>query len=285
MTERLRFWLIRLSKFYLVFVIAFFALEKALYRLGIIKYKPNQLPDFLGIGAQKSGTTWLYRNLRQHPAFFLPDTKELHFWDWNFYRKGFAWYCNHFKNNLHLKGEITPEYTMIPEYRIKMMAEAMPNAKLVFLLRNPIERAWSQACMNLLELPKKDKSDVPDEAFIQHFNSRRSWIRGDYETALNKYYRHFPKENLFIGFFEELQNDPCDLFNRIVSFLGEETVNDFSAYPIHSKINHNKYSSQIPAHFRTVLETIHARQIEDLYKIFGERVAHWRVNPHKEHNG
>ena len=63
----------------------------------ISKISQNSFPEFLGIGAQKSGTTWLYENLKKHPQLYLPKTKEIHFFDWHFY-KSIKWYCQHFKN-------------------------------------------------------------------------------------------------------------------------------------------------------------------------------------------
>ena len=116
----------------------------------ITKEIRNHFPDFLGIGAQKAGTTWLYENLRRHPQMYLPNTKEIHYFDWYFY-KSIHWYCKHFmaveKNKL--KGEITPCYSTLSENKIKLIHKINPQLKIILILRNPIERAWSQAVMNL----------------------------------------------------------------------------------------------------------------------------------------
>ena len=71
-------------------------LEKPAYARGWLSTRGLTLPDFLGIGAQKAGTTWLHENLRCHPSLYLPDEKELHYFDWHFHRP-LRWYAGHFR--------------------------------------------------------------------------------------------------------------------------------------------------------------------------------------------
>ena len=138
-------------------------------------------PDFLGIGAQKAGTTWLYENLRKHPELFLPEKKELHFFDRHFY-KSINWYYKHFldADTLKTKGEITPSYSILSEEKIKFIYKMNPKLRIILLLRNPAERAWSHAVMNLVKRTKRNISLIKNEEFIAHFKHSRSIERGDY---------------------------------------------------------------------------------------------------------
>ena len=123
----------------------------------ISKNSSTNFPDFIGIGAQKSGTSWLFKNLRKHPQLYFPETKEIHFFDWYFY-KGLNWYCKHFKDAdiSQYKGEITPCYSILSEEKIKFIHQINPKLKIILLLRNPIERAWSHAVMNLVKRTKRE---------------------------------------------------------------------------------------------------------------------------------
>ena len=101
------------------------------------------LPNFLVIGSARCGTSWLDENLRQHPEVYLPrDDKEVHFFD-NKYHMGIEWYERFFEGSeAQAIGEVTPSYLYYGHVagRIK---EHVPDVKMIALLRNPAERAYS----------------------------------------------------------------------------------------------------------------------------------------------
>ena len=104
----------------------------------------GRLPDFLGLGVQKGGTTTLQRLLEQHPGVYLPPAKELHYFSLH-YAAGVSWYRAQFASARFDQrcGEITPYYLFHPEApgRIQRL---LPQARLIVLLRDPVERALSQ---------------------------------------------------------------------------------------------------------------------------------------------
>lgn len=112
-----------------------------LYRL----LSTDSKPDFLIIGAQKCGTTSLFYYLSQHPDLSLPNVKEIHFFDLN-YENGWEWYQSFFsitKNtNRKLTGEASPYYFFHPLVPRRVF-QHIPKVKLIVLLRDPIERAYS----------------------------------------------------------------------------------------------------------------------------------------------
>ena len=226
----------------------------------ISKISPNSFPEFLGIGAQKSGTTWLYENLKKHPQLYLPKKKEIHFFDSHFY-KSINWYFQHFKNakTSQIKGEITPCYSILSDEKIRFIHEINPKLKIILLLRNPIERAWSQSVMNLAKRKntknnssiidlisiiklakrkrKKDIHLIKNEEFIAHFNHSRSIERGDYLKIISKWGKYFPSDQIFIGDYNQLKNSPQELLNEVFNFLEVEQISDWNEYPLKSKIN------------------------------------------------
>lgn len=164
---------------------AFSLAKDGALRLGWRPRRVAHLPDFLGIGAQKAGTTWLHENLRCHPELYLPDAKELHYFDWDFHQS-LRSYAEHFRDGAdRVKGEITPGYSILSSIRIALIKDLMPDLRLLFLVRNPISRAWSQALMNLVGRTNRRREDVSDDEFRKHFRSTRSVKRGDYLTTID----------------------------------------------------------------------------------------------------
>ena len=100
-------------------------------------------PSFVIIGGQRCGTTWLHRAIAEHPEVFVADPKELHFFD-NHYERGLGWYYGRFtpSNGHKAWGEATPAYLHRPECDTRLHAAA-PDARLVAILRHPVDRAYS----------------------------------------------------------------------------------------------------------------------------------------------
>ena len=104
----------------------------------------KRLPNFLGLGVQKGGTTTLQRMLEQHPSVFLSPRKELHYFSLH-YAQGQSWYEHQFcdADEVQLCGDITPYYLFHPHAPARVQA-LLPHARLIVLLRDPVERALSQ---------------------------------------------------------------------------------------------------------------------------------------------
>ena len=215
-------------------------LEKLGYQTGLRSAARLALPDFLGIGAQKAGTTWLYENLRRHPELFLPEEKEIHYFDRSFHRPLHEYAARFEPGAGRLCGEITPGYSILEPSRIRFVRRLRPGLRLLLLLRDPIERAWSQALMNLVQHPGRRFEEVPEEEFVHHFRSPRSVARGDYAAILGRWSREFPSEQLFVGFFEDVAERPQELLERIFRFLGVSCRIDFGALPVHRVRNRRR---------------------------------------------
>lgn len=115
--------------------------------------------DFIGIGAQKCATTWLYAQLARHPQVRFPAGKEIHFWNAH-HDKGTDWWLSQFPDAAGVKqGEITPAYGFLDRATIAEIRLTVPDARLFYAMRNPIERAWSAAKMAVLRAEM-----TPDEA-------------------------------------------------------------------------------------------------------------------------
>ena len=176
--------------------------------------------DFVGIGAQKAGTSWLYEGLKRHPRVEFPAGKEIHFWD----KKrdlGIGWYRAQFpeQGDGMRSGEITPAYALLDAHQIRELHELNPELRLLFVLRNPIDRAWSSALMAVgrAEMLVEEASD---QWFVDHFLSQGSLRRGDYLTTIKRWLAVFRRDQLLILLFDQIANDPRALLGRVAVHIG-----------------------------------------------------------------
>ncbi|MDY7079448.1 MAG: sulfotransferase [Chloroflexota bacterium] len=257
------------------FRLAYAYAEKWLSARAIHAGAKSCLPDFLGIGAQKAGTSWLYENLRHHPELYLPEPKELHYFDWDFLESLRSYSARFEPGRQKVKGEITPGYGILSLRRIRLIRAIMPDVKLIFFMRNPIERAWSQALMNLVSIPGRKYEEVHESEFDAHLKHERSVRRGDYLTILDNWLRVFPSERLYIGFFEDIASSPQELLGEIFAHLGVSREVDWESFPFREVINRSP-SVSMPQKYRESLQKMYCQDIEILYERFGDRVAAWR---------
>ena len=195
-------------------------------------------PTFLGIGAQKAGTTWLHKLLSLHPDIGMPQQKELHFWD----REtpdaaAIAAYRSRFADlRGKARGEITPSYAILPPERIQLIHQNFPELNLIYVLRNPMERAWSQARMELARELHRGVA-IPETTWgpwlASHLDSPESRTRGDYASCLRNWLQHYSRESLLIGIHEENLAAPREFLISCAHHLGVDT-RTYSDLPISS---------------------------------------------------
>jgi Sulfotransferase domain len=176
------------------------------------------LPNFLVIGAQRAGTTLLYWILDAHPEVYVPrQRKEMHFFDW-YHERGEAWYRKFFPPPdaaaaYRAIGEATPDYLATPEAPARIRA-LLPNCRMVAILRNPVDRAYSWYRYNV----RSYNEHRSFEAFLEHDPTTLEW--GLYHRHLSRYLTHFPRAALLVLIYEELIADPGIELCRLGDFLG-----------------------------------------------------------------
>jgi hypothetical protein len=258
-----------------VFRFARSSTEKALYSRRLLPQANLPLPHFLGLGAQKSGNVWLFENLRRHPNLYLPPAGELHYFD-RHYVQTLRSYSQTFRPGFgKVFGEITPAYAILPVDRIRFIRSVMPSVKLIFLMRNPVDRAWSQALMMLVSIPNRSFADVKESEFLAHFRSPGSLRRGDYRATLENWLGIFPPEQLFIRFYEDIVRRPQQLLADVFAFLGVSRDVDWSSFPF-QEVVHRGPGIRMPDRYRALLQELYREQIEVLAARFGEPVTSWR---------
>lgn len=175
--------------------------------------------DFLGIGAQRAATTWLYRMLQLHPQVAFPAGKEVHFWNRRIDR-GADWYRAQFEPSCagRRQGEITPGYALLTPPTLRQVHAFNPKLRILFILRNPMERAWSQSMATATREGKRP-AHVEDAWFAQQFELPASLNRGDYARSLRHWLAVFPKEQILLLRHEQIATDPRACLTRVARHL------------------------------------------------------------------
>lgn len=270
-------------------------MEKPLYAQGILSSEGLSLPDFLGIGAMKAGTTWLYENLRYHPEIYLPEKKETYFFSYQFNQRRLRDYSQRFVPGQGLvKGEITPGYSILSRNRIRFIHTIAPNMKQILLVRDPIERSWSEAYMNLVVKTGRAYSDVSDGEFYSYFQSENCVRRSCYVTILDNWLSAFPRDHLYLGLYDDIQRDPQNLLDSLFEFLGVSRDVDWSVFPFDKMIvphyeryggvhqgevlrDYRRTTSFMPEKYRLFLSKMYTERISNLRRRYGVATDGWGV--------
>lgn len=206
------------------------------------------LPDFLIISVERGGSTSLYRYITAHPCVDPAFRKEVHYFDLN-WSQGPAWYRAHFSTRWRaawvsarqghrlLTGEASPYYLYHPHVPARI-SKTLPEARLIALVRNPVERAYSHYQLNRrqgkepLSFEEAIRSEeerlrgeyerlVRDETYYSDNHYKFGYLaRGIYVDPLERWSEHFPAERLLVVASEELYERPQDTMTRVNRFLG-----------------------------------------------------------------
>ena len=230
---------------------------------------------FLGIGAQKAGTTWLHTMLSQHHHLALPEAKELHYWDKQFPTAPVQNYLNFFQRTDCLEGEITPSYAMLPVSTIQIIHQHLPNLRLIYSLRNPIERAWSAACMFLTKA-QMELDEASDQWFLDHFHSKGSRLRSDYETCIRHWTTVYPKENLLLLDYDLIKSEPESVLSLCCQHL---SIPAFSAHQLSQMLVASKVFAgkgyELRPQLKQALIQLYTPQIYSLSQYLHKDLSHW----------
>ncbi len=190
------------------------------------------LPNFLGLGGNRCGSTWLAHNLARHEEVFLPRKKELHFFDKE-YEKGLDYYESQFSGwaGEPAVGEVTPAYFYSDELAQRIKAD-LPGVKLFVSLRNPVDRAYSHY-WRMIASGALDESMTFEEALQE---KELILSNGENQRHLQRYYELFDAEDLLVLFFDDIKRRPESVLTDLFGFLGVDSNLDgnFTSQPVNS---------------------------------------------------
>jgi len=173
--------------------------------------------DLFHVGPQKSGTTWIYRCLREHPQVACPPRDTIHYYDM-FYARGPRWYAQHFRDARPEQKlfDPTPSYLRSPGAARRIAADN-PEARIALCMRNPIERAFS----HYWHEKKKRRFDFGFEEVLTNYDLFSSWIEpGFYAEHVERFLEHFPRAALLCQRYDDLERDPAGFLGQLLAFAG-----------------------------------------------------------------
>jgi hypothetical protein len=211
------------------------------------------------------------RRLKNRPkSFSLKGVK----WDLRYFlrRPNDEWYASLFEQRGNgLTGETTPDYSILDQETIAHVYELMPQAKILFLMRSPIERPWSVAEMGL-RITGKSSADTPDEKFFRQFENKRTRQMTNYLRTLENWSSFYPEEQIFVGFLEDIHFFPNELLRRVYNFL---EVDPSLEYRVISRKIHSGATSEMPVRMATYLSRSYREEMEDVAERFGGYASFW----------
>ncbi len=231
------------------------------------------LPDFLIIGAPKSGTWWLASRMKKHPQVFLARGErsgEVKYFT-KYFHKPLSYYSDLFQAaGRRIKGEKSPHYCTLSEDRIRVIHQLMPAARLILILRNPVDRAWSEALVALLRGTGR-RFDGLTQSELTGMLDR---VQINYTEVIDNWLKYFSEEQLHICFFDDISNDPESLLSNAFRHIGADAQLDYRRFALEEIVNQGE-CIPLPLWFRDYLYRCYTPEIKALHRRFGEKIRPW----------
>lgn len=254
----------------------------------------QDFPDFLIVGPQRTGTTWLHAHLRFHPQIFLSEPKELFFFSSlktpespRFKSSELSWYLQFFRDppwraaaktalclwryrELYrplVRGEATATYAALERDVIEDITALNPDIRVLLMIRNPIDRAWSHAKKDLVRNRGRRFEDVSEGEFVEFFTSDYQRRCAHYVENHDTWASLVKPGHLFVGLFDDIARRPAQLLLEVMSFLGVGSDRRYIAADVAEAVNPTA-SSGIPERHRRFLQALLASDLNALKQRF-----------------
>jgi hypothetical protein len=247
------------------------------------------LPNFIIAGAQKAGTTSLYGYLEEHPQCLTPSTKEIHYFDRRFHQSELT-YRMHFPLASKLADrqtfESSPYYMCEPRVPARTK-QLLPEVKLIFLVRNPITRAYSHYQHSVLRrretlsfeeaieaeserLAGEEAKMLADPHYLSFSHQHFSYLlRGRYAEQLALWQQHFSLDQMLVIEAERMFKQPAEVFAEVLEFLNLDAWRPASF----ENLNSGRYKEPMKPAMREKLAAYFAPHNEQLHQLLGWRTS------------
>lgn len=261
--------------------------------------RQSHFPDFMIIGPQRTGTTWLHAHLRNHPQVFLSEPKELYFFSSlktrdprRFVSDELGFYLRFFRDPLWrravktgralwkygelyrplVRGEATASYAALEPDVIADIALLNPDVKAILMIRNPIDRAWSHAKKDLVRNAKRSIADVSEAEFRAFFTDPYQLRCADYVEQYDHWAAKLRPGQVHVIAFDDIGTRPEEVMLEVMRFLGVRADLRYLDRSLRSPVNPTE-ADQIPPQFRAFLWELFKNDLARLKERFG---LEWR---------
>ena len=270
---------------------------------------PNARPDFLCVGAQKGGTTWLFEQLNSHPDFWMPPLKEVNYFDSmsrsrhpdraarsnlrlrdnrdRRFLKAMESLCSQHHIDLDryaqlfagksslLSGDISPAYCIVPEEIIAQIANRFPELKVIFIARDPVERVWSDLSMAIQTGGMRMFDTTDSDKVLRRLFHPDIIMRSFQSTVVDRWRRHIRPELFHIYFFDDLQSDPMELRRSIIHFLSADPEKSSGRVKAERKINETEAKLPLTDQIRAEIARFFEQELRTCATKLGGAAKKW----------
>ena len=185
------------------------------------------------------------------------------------------WYASLFeeRSGKKIAGEVTPEYALIGEAGFRHIAKLAPDARIIFIMRNPVTRAWSQL-LHLCRSRKLDAGRLSVSEFVEMAAEERFEALADYVQVLDVLDKVFPASQVLLEFYEDIHDDRQSALARVCDFLGVDTrAGHFSG--IEKRYNKSQ-AAQMPDELREYLRNKYQPVVRQVEQRVGRLPEAWK---------
>ena len=256
----------------------------------------RHFPDFLILGPQRTGTTWIYHNLKRHPCVFLPPDKELYYFS-TLGKSGHpkfrfvhledylavmadsprSWLKKSYDSlrksarlyHPAVRGEATASYAAQPPEVIRDICLLNPEVKAILMVRDPVARAWSHGRK---DLPRDDANPggINLEALAGFLDGAEQRMLGRYRAMIENWTACLRPGHLLVGDFPAISKEPEELLSRVHTFLGLPAGRRFYGRHLRERINPSAQGA-VPPEVDELLRRELAEEI-DAYRALTEEI-------------
>ena len=185
------------------------------------------LPTFVGLGSQRSASTWLHSVLKAHPQITMTSRKEANYFGYQIQWHNLNWYTDLFRDPSGLptraiRGDISPWYSRLRRHSVESLRRMIPDLKAVLIIRNPIARSWSQAMVELSFRKDVPADQVPIGRILRHVVRRRTNRYNDYQPVIELWDDVFGAGCVHVDIFDKVKTDPNGLLRGILKHVGAD---------------------------------------------------------------
>lgn len=252
-------------------------------------------PDFMIVGPQRTGTTWLHAHLRYHPEITLSEPKELYFFSSlkdgvnpRFPSRELADYLRFFREPLwrvllrhalsltryralyhpKVRGEATASYAVLDRDVIQDIVTLKPDLKVILMIRNPVERAWSHAKKDLARNRGRKLQDVSAQEFEAFFTDPYQRRCARYVEHIDNWSACLRSRHLLVALFDDIDTRPEAMLLAVMSFLGVSSDRRYLSDAVREAVNPTG-ASAVPEQHRRFLEELFADDMVRLKERLG----------------
>lgn len=232
--------------------------------------------DFIGIGTQKGGTTWLHHQLAKHPAVCVPRRKELRYFQTGVLEHDLGWYLSQWPRGPEaglVRGEITPDYAPLPPEIAREIGRLFPGAKILLTIRNPIEQVWSHCRVHRLRWKADEGTPLTRVDALLYALQPQTEYYSDYSRVLDTWGSVFGDDRVHVILFDDIAQRPHEVMRDLWSFLGVEDI-ALADQQVSRAVNKSP-EAPMPGIFRGAISARWAPRVRALNERLGGRVDAW----------